>query len=239
MDEVGQRVVVERALADLAVEVDVLEHVLKRIDVRVFQCVERLVQLRTNVGLEVSDALVLPVFVSIAPPRFQRNEERVLVWVGELFSDGRIGHAAPLEVLGQLLALLIEEIAQPFQEEHAEDVFLVLRGIHVAAQIVAGAEQERGELTQRELRHCGEAITIRNYRNKLGVQPARAGEAIYDEIRRQPGWTGDNRATYSALDFLRNTFSAILRMSSSSVVGACGSARPRMISAWRCRATLP
>ena len=46
LDEVGERVVVERALADLAVEVDVLEHVLQRIDVGVFERFERLVERR-------------------------------------------------------------------------------------------------------------------------------------------------------------------------------------------------
>lgn len=44
MDEVRQRVVVEGALADLAVEVDVLEHVLQRVDVRVLQRFECLVE---------------------------------------------------------------------------------------------------------------------------------------------------------------------------------------------------
>ncbi len=44
LDEVRQRVVVERALADLAVEVDVLEHILQRIDVGVFEGFERLVR---------------------------------------------------------------------------------------------------------------------------------------------------------------------------------------------------
>ena len=60
-----------------------------------------------------------------------------------------------LRSLRELLALLIEEIAQPLQEQHAEDVFLVLRGIHVAAQVVAGAEQEAGELAEGEFGHIG------------------------------------------------------------------------------------
>ena len=56
-----------------------------------------------------------------------------------------------LQVLGELLALLIEQVAQPLQEQHAEDVFLVLRGIHVAAQVVARAEEQTGELAESEL----------------------------------------------------------------------------------------
>ncbi len=54
---------------------------------------------------------------------------------------------------GQLLALLVEEIAHPFQEQHAEDVFLVFGRIHVPAQVVAGAEQETRELAEGELGH--------------------------------------------------------------------------------------
>ncbi len=44
LDEVGQGIVVESALTDLAVEIDALEHILKRIDVRVFQGFQCLVQ---------------------------------------------------------------------------------------------------------------------------------------------------------------------------------------------------
>ncbi len=55
--------------------------------------------------------------------------------------------------LRKLLAFLIEQIAQPFQEQHAEDVFLVLRGIHVAAQVVASAEQETRKLRESQFSH--------------------------------------------------------------------------------------
>ena len=37
---------------------------------------------------------------------------------------------------------LVEQVAGPFQEQHAENVFLVFAGIHAAAQIVAGAQQQ-------------------------------------------------------------------------------------------------
>jgi hypothetical protein len=37
---------------------------------------------------------------------------------------------------------LIEQIAGTLEEEHAEDEFLVLAGVHVAAQIVAGIPQQ-------------------------------------------------------------------------------------------------
>jgi hypothetical protein len=51
------------------------------------------------------------------------------------------------------LTLLIKEIAHPFQEEHAEDVFLVLGRIHVSAQVVAGAEEQAGQLAEGEFGH--------------------------------------------------------------------------------------
>ena len=57
--------------------------------------------------------------------------------------DQSVGHSLGLQVPAQLLALLVEEVREPLQEEHAEDVFLVFRRVHVAAQVVAGAEQER------------------------------------------------------------------------------------------------
>ena len=57
LDEVRQRVVVERALADLAVEVDVLEHVLKRIDVgrMILDRFERFVETRADIGFQMAD----------------------------------------------------------------------------------------------------------------------------------------------------------------------------------------
>jgi hypothetical protein len=55
--------------------------------------------------------------------------------------------------LAEQLPLLVEKIGEPLQEEHAEDVFLVFRGIHVAAQVVAGAEQEAGKLAEGEFAH--------------------------------------------------------------------------------------
>jgi len=40
-----------------------------------------------------------------------------------------------------LLPLLIEQVAQALQEQHAKDVFLVSRRIHVAAQVVAARKR--------------------------------------------------------------------------------------------------
>ena len=46
-------------------------------------------------------------------------------------------------------ALLIKQIAGALEKEHAEDVFLVLAGIHVAAQIVTGGEKQALETGER------------------------------------------------------------------------------------------
>jgi hypothetical protein len=40
---------------------------------------------------------------------------------------------------------LIEQVAGALEEQHAEDVFLVLAGIHVAAQVIAGRQQQAFE----------------------------------------------------------------------------------------------
>ena len=173
LDEVGKRVVIERALADLAVEVDVFEHVLQRMDVHVFQRFERLVEAGPDVGLEVANLRPMGIF---------GNEEGVFIRIGELRGNLALGHPSCLEVLGKLLALLVEQIAHPFQEEHAEDVFLVFGCIHVPAQIVAGTEQEAGQLTEGELSHVtdyaameieltplAEALAGATYFSKIGA----------------------------------------------------------------------
>ena len=104
LDEVGQGVVVEGALADLAVEVDVLEHVLQGVDVGVLERLQRLVERRADVGLEVAE---------LVPARLLRHEEGVLVRVLELLRDEPLGHALGLEVRLELLALLVEEVREP------------------------------------------------------------------------------------------------------------------------------
>ena len=55
-------------------------------------------------------------------------------------------------VLGpQCLAILVELVAHPLQEQHPEDVFLEFRGIHVAPQDVARLEELRFQPGQGEL----------------------------------------------------------------------------------------
>src|SRR3546814_10288641 len=107
-------VVVERALADLAVEVDVLEHVLQRVEVGLFQRRQRLVEVAADVGLLVADAeqqALLDVTAVGAllhhgavdrsavraarvPAGLLRDEEVVVVGVLELGPDLRLRHPA-------------------------------------------------------------------------------------------------------------------------------------------------
>ncbi|MCY1460806.1 hypothetical protein D9M71_783950 [compost metagenome] len=53
-----------------------------------------------------------------------------------------------------LLVALLEYVGAALEKQHAEDVFLELRGIHLAAQNVGGLEQVAFQLLQRE-GHCG------------------------------------------------------------------------------------
>jgi len=142
LNEVREGIVVQGALADLSVEVDVLEDVLESVHVGILERFEGLVERRADVGLEMPD---------LRPSRLLGHEERVHVGVVELDGDHCLGHALGPQLLLQVLPFLIEEVRQPLQKQHAEDVLLVLRGIHVAAQIAAGAQQEARELAEGEL----------------------------------------------------------------------------------------
>gem|GEM_PF-7066045 len=48
--------------------------------------------------------------------------------------------------VAQLFSLAVEFIAEALEEEHSEDEFLELRGIHLAPQDVGGLEEKRFEL---------------------------------------------------------------------------------------------
>ena len=61
LDELDQGAVVHRPLADLAVEVDALEHVLERVRVGVFDGGQGLVQPGADRRFQVGDALVAPL----------------------------------------------------------------------------------------------------------------------------------------------------------------------------------
>ena len=157
LDEIDQGVVVQRGLADLAVEVDgALEHVLQGVGVFVFQGFQRLVEHGADVFLDVLErrvvgGLQLAVFVDgvVGPGRVPAgalgHEEvlaRILVGVFELLVGVGLGQAGGLGFLADLCLALVKQVAGALEEQDAEDVFLVLAGVHVAAQRVAGGHQQ-------------------------------------------------------------------------------------------------
>jgi len=93
-------------LADLAVEVDALEHVLQRVHIGVFERFERFVERRPDVGLQMAN---------LRPVGFLRHKEGVLVRIGQLRRNETVGHALSSQVFAKLLAFLIEQIAQRFR----------------------------------------------------------------------------------------------------------------------------
>ena len=54
-------------------------------------------------------------------------------------------------LLAELLALAVELVGEPLQEQHSEDEFLELGGVHLAAQDVGGLEEEGFELGEGDL----------------------------------------------------------------------------------------
>ena len=87
------------------------------------------------------------------PMRVFADPEGVAVTVCELAGNEVFGHTFGAEILFELLALLVEEVAEPLQKQHAEDVFLVFGCVHIAAQVIAGTKQETRELAEGELGH--------------------------------------------------------------------------------------
>src|SRR5438270_738130 len=67
---------------------------------------------------------------------------------------GLLPRASPDQVLpDDLLAPLLEHVGAALEEQHAEDVFLEFRGIHLAAQDVGCREEVPLKLRQGELAH--------------------------------------------------------------------------------------
>src|SRR5437867_6983336 len=55
------------------------------------------------------------------------------------------------ELLPELDTLLVEHIGHAFEKEHAEDIFLVFRGVHLATQDVRSLHQKAFELGKSDL----------------------------------------------------------------------------------------
>ncbi|MCY1300798.1 hypothetical protein D9M70_503790 [compost metagenome] len=148
-DELAQLLIGNLALADLAGEVDVLQHPFQGrvIFLDASQC---LVQQVTDVDV---------CFVEQIPEaRMTGHPETAIAlvpaWV--LRRDKSLGSAfASAHLLSHdLLVALLEYVGAALEKQHAEDVFLELRCIHLAAQNVGGLEQVAFQLLQRE-GHCG------------------------------------------------------------------------------------
>ena len=88
----------------------------------------------------------------VRPARLRRHVEGGAIPVGELDLMDDIDLARPglLELGADLLLALLEDIRAALQEEHAEDVFLELRGVHAPAQDVGGLEEVPLQLVEGE-----------------------------------------------------------------------------------------
>ncbi|MNN35242.1 hypothetical protein D3C81_1490890 [compost metagenome] len=82
------------------------------------------------------------IAIALVPPRvFRRDKSLGLTLAGVHF----IGN--------DLLIALLENVGAALEEQHAKNVFLELRGIHLAAQNIGSLEQMAFQLLQRE-GHC-------------------------------------------------------------------------------------
>lgn len=150
LDEFDQGAVIHHPLADPAVEVDPLENILQRVRVGVFDSGKSLVQPGPNRRFQVGDPVVATLVVGVAPASFIRHEEIVLVRVGKLLLD-QVG----LQLFGGVLSpqtfpVFLKLVVESLQKQHPEDVFLELRGIHVASQDVARFKQLSFQPRQRQ-----------------------------------------------------------------------------------------
>ena len=86
--------------------------------------------------------LVLP---GLVPARADGHEEGLGVG-REVFGNSleEVGLVLEMSVIVvlQMLALAVEFVLQALQEQHAEDEFLELGGIHLTAEDVSGLEEE-------------------------------------------------------------------------------------------------
>ena len=145
-------------MADLAIEVDPLENVLQRVGIGVFDSGQSFVQPGADRRFQMGDTRVAAFLVLGTPAGIKRHEEVVLVGIVELlFDQGRL-EALALVFGGELGTVGGELVAQPLEKQHAEDVFLVLRGIHVASQDIARLEQLALQPEQREFLVCRHVI---------------------------------------------------------------------------------
>ncbi len=106
----------------------------------------RLVQATADIRFQMLDA---------RPMRSRRHEEGVLRGIFQQQLNLGCCMALGLQLRAHGGAVGIELVGHALEEQHAEDVFLVLGGIHLAAQDVAGLEQQVFEFGEGELGHGG------------------------------------------------------------------------------------
>ena len=153
-DEVSELLVRDRGLADLAGEVDVLDHA--------FEGGVGLLQRREGLVEPVAD-VVVDLVEEVVPARLLRDEEGLGVEVRAVRPASRPGAwVRPLASSAgdDPLALVLELVGRALQEQHPEDVFLELGGIHLPAEDVRRREEVAFQLGQGQLAHAFGVLSL-------------------------------------------------------------------------------
>ena len=133
-DELAQLQVGNLALADLAREIDVLQYP-GEAGIVAFQTTEGAVEKTTHI--------LVRLLHQMRPARGVRHIKRLPVPAPQLGTHDRINLGlAGCQLSGDDLGMaLVEHVRAAFEKQHPEDVFLELRGVHLAAQDVRGLEK--------------------------------------------------------------------------------------------------
>ena len=118
-------------------------------------------------GRDLLAVLVRPWLVPAGADGYEEGFDRRSL----VFQQFRQQFGLVLEVgkvlLAELLALAVELVGEPLQEQHSEDEFLELGGVHLAAQDVGGLEEEGFELGEGDL-----LLGHREFRSIIFGKPA-------------------------------------------------------------------
>lgn len=200
---------------DYEVEIDVGEDALE-LGILVLQPGECLVQGSADIGLQVLERralLAVLVDVSLRPASAGRNEERFAVGRAALQKLGEVLRREVLVLLLDFLALGIEDVRHALEEEHPEDVFLVLGGVHFAAKDVGGFVKEPFELAERDF------LAIHRFRTGLPASDGVTEMLLFVERLREcasggySGFTIDTREIREpvhSLKWITVTFKKVL-----------------------------
>ena len=143
-DELLQLDVGDLALANLSGEVDVLQHVVEA-DVFTFDACQRFAEQVADIGLA-------GVVHQVGVARLLWHPEISILFVPTFDFGGKLGvglaFASVQFDLDDFFAALLEHVGAALEKEHAEDVFLELGGVHLAAKDVGGFEEVALKLRQ-------------------------------------------------------------------------------------------